>query len=352
MKFRIVSWPVLLAMLGCLAAVQAQDRSWIDVPAHQAAVRVEMPGDPLFRKETVLVGGDWSNKDVYSLKTAALDLYFEVTPLPAGMSSRDRNREPGRALERLAMKFGGSLAQEEKLEKNDVTYQYAAMGIPSGELVRQVAFVYGESLHHLYVIGTTSSVFGLDANYYLQSWKTAVTAHAEETAVETPVPQQPEPVEAETMPVYNDTWIKVDLDSTLQAAFPAAPFRKTTVVHFGTRHFGVTSWSRNHDKSRLNFVITQRVYGTGEGQLDNEALYDFVRDRLVDLKRLKVHQEQRVRRPGIDSREIVFSKGLRFYRVQVFRRGDTLYQALVKGGRKSIYKPEAERFFGGIKPAN
>jgi len=201
------------------------------------------------------------------------------------------------------------------------------------------------------MIGTLSKVFSIDANYYLLSWNVGSSSAEERDGPDVT------DSDSDITSLYDDielpdNWIKVALDQYISASFPAAPFKKTTLVDFGTKEILVEAWSRHSDISRLNYVITKRVFGPDEGQLDDEELYEYYLEKLVSLKKLKSIDEGVVRRQGLECDEYVLAKGIRFYKLQMFRIDNAIYQVLVKGGRKNIHQPEADRFLGGIKLLN
>jgi len=300
----------------------------------------------------MLVGELPVPKNIYSYKENGVAFYFEAIPLSErDLEGKNISKKISRAVELLSLYHNGKVRKKEKLSKDGVDYVYIEVVLESGKKIRNVLFAERSKLVHLYAIGEVADVFGMDANYFLRSWKLGEKA---------PIVNQDETQEVISVEeIYNspettfpDTWKRISIDKNIVAAFPATPFRRTTVVEFGTRDITIDAWSRHSDSYNLNFVITKRVYGSDEGQLSDDELYEYIIQQIVDIKGLKRIDRGSMKRPGLDCSEYVLAKGLKFYKIQLFRIDQTIYQVLVKGGRKNINKAEADRFLGGIKRVN
>jgi hypothetical protein len=338
---------VFLAVFIPGILLMGQEESWMEVTAVGTRVSVSMPSLPKYEKKSFYYEQQPLVKEVYSLAYRSMDMFFEHQP-QEDESKKAVSRAMKKVTDLLAIRYKGKPVKTASLSREGVDYRYVEIELSNGDITRSVQFAESGRLYHIFTRGSKAMSYGLDANEFLQSWKIG-----EQPAQFTDAAGiEEDAVQAGDLPDANDagsplppTWQEVKIDDAVTAYFPEKPFRRNTVIEMGRRDIIVTAFSRHADSHALNFVVTRREFGPDEGQLSDDDLYNYMIGQAVKLNRLKLNSSTAARMAGTDCTEYILSKGIRFYKLRIFRIGETVYQAMVKGKRKNINEEVAARFF-------
>lgn len=330
--------------------LMAQEEEWIQVPHIPSAITVEMPDLPDYENSKYYADEVAVPAETYSFKMDRATLYFELTALKDDSRKGFKQAMEGR-VDYLAAYDHGQPGKPQTLSREDIQYRYVETPLSTGKVVRSVFFQHQGYLVHVYVKGERGTVYGISANYFLGSWKPDPN-HIRETSTEVELDIETEANEDSPsgLPEQRDEWVSVTIDDALTIEFPEKPFKRKTVNLLQLHSDEVTSYACYANEYRMNYVVTTQPFeGDGPSDARTSSSFTYVIDRILEENRFKMIEERTVNSNGLERKEYILAKGIRFYRLQLLQVDDVLYQCLVKGKRCSINKPESRYFFETLK---
>lgn len=333
---------IFLAFLGGHMAA-AQDRPWVKVPDNETGVFVQMPDLPAFEQRRTWLIGRLFSQDIFSASADRLLMRYEITTL-GDLETKAYSAIRKEAQKELMARTGCEIQKREKLIKDKLKYTYFEATLQSGHLIRGVVFIERGKMFMIWLEGAMSEAYSIQANRFLGSWELGAPVYLPEISQ-----HEDGTIEISEPDIYGTDWTTVDINEDFQASFPDIPFHRRVFLELDRWDAEIDTYSRFSEKGRLHFVVTVRPYGSEEGYLHDKALYEYVLLQILSATKFKLHDRSSIALNGYAAEAFVLSKGLRFYRFVIVRKGDQLYQCMVKGKRKSIYSAESEQFFSQVK---
>lgn len=333
---------ILILMLQFFfCGAQAQMEDWLKVKNSTTGVSVSFPKAPAYSNEQILFDNVLIQREVYDATNQNVHFFFVVQDI-TGESNKALKHNSKMAFDFIAGEHQGDAKKSKLLQENGLPQYYIEIPLASGDLIRAIAFKHYKSLILVYIKGSISDVYNDNSNQFLDSWKTpnVVAVNSTETTEKVKKRKEKTPVETPTWE-YERNWIKVAIDEQINLEFPNKPFMQKTIVEKGSNDFQITAFSYTDLNTNLQYIVTKRTYAAHENGLSDSALIDYVEDRIIAKKKLKlIHSNE-----SDEGREMLFSHGLKYYRLKLLKHNNTLYQMLVKGKRKSIKNADANYFF-------
>ncbi len=331
---------IILAMFTCSTAF-SQNENWEEVKDNQTGISIKMPQTPSFNQENRLTVNGVVTKEIYTTTHKDIELVFEIQAV-IGDDKKANVQAINNALKLVAIQNQGTQRKKQSFKKDGFLYNYSETPLMSGNLIRSIVFVYQKKLIHIYVKGNIIDVFDIDANYYLESWNIPNVTVLEENKKEKKDKTNKKNKEENIVVRKTDfDWEVIQFGDKIEVEFPGNPFKKQTFINRSRSEILIAAYSYTSIQDRLVYVATKRKYSNDEGQLSDEALYDYMTERMVANKKIKKPKE-------IESeagRQYISTKFFKASRLKLIRINNIMYQFLVIGKRKNIYSDEVEYFF-------
>ncbi len=337
---------LLIFFLSPLLSLMAQDEEWLSVTDIESDVSVLMPEMPKYEKAEDYFDEHLFSIDVFVLKMNNLDLHFETQSLNS-FEKKAVKKTKERVIQLTAIRNNGKPGNKQVLSKDGSNYTYTEISLAGGGFIRSVLFDYNQRVIHVYVKGAKSNVFGIDANQFLGSW-TLPEMKAPVKIDENSMSEEIEHVEIEEA----NNWFNIKIDQEIEVMFPDKPYKKTTIVQKNNNDVPITAYAYADKNGNHNYVVTQRKFGADEGQLKDEALYSYVLDQLIEQKKMKLIKDDCFELDGLQGKTFILSNRTKFFKLQLLRIDDSIYQFMLKGKRKSVHDADSDLFFNNISILN